>query len=133
MTTTTALRSSRVFSTAAMTGIAYVALSIPRLVCVEVVKCLLAARWCGSCVTVSRIIAVVYVSVEAMRAVKPGASPDENAATEPIRAIVTVGRTAIGGIVIIAIGTSGFRSYVDADLSRRSRAANEKQSNRKSE
>jgi hypothetical protein len=131
--TTTTLRSSRVFSTAAMTGIAYVALSIPRLVCVEVAKRLLAARWCGSSVSVSRIIAVVYMSVEAMRAVKPGASPDENAATEPIRAIVTVGRTAIGDIVIIAIGTSGFRSYVDADLSRCSRAANEKQSNRKSE
>jgi hypothetical protein len=126
MTTTAAtLRSGRVFATATMTRISYVALSIPRLVCVEVVKGLLATRRRWSGVAVPRIVAVVYVTVEAMRTVEPGASSDEDAATEPIRAIVAVGRTAIGRIVIIAIGTSGFRAYVHADLSRCSRATDE--------
>jgi hypothetical protein len=132
-TTATTLPSSRVFTTTLMTRIAYVALSIPCFVCVEVVERLLSARWCWSSVTVPRIIAVVYVSVKAMRAVKPGASPDEKAAAEPIRAIVAVGRASIGRIVIIAIGASGFLSYVDTDLSRCSWAANQKQSNSKRE
>jgi hypothetical protein len=106
--TTTMLRSSRMFSTAIMPGIAYVALSIASLVCVEVTKRLFPARWGWSSVTVPRIITVVNMAIEAMRPVKPRTSPDEQPATEPIRSIVAIRRTAIGRIVIIAIGTSGF-------------------------
>jgi hypothetical protein len=132
-TAATMLRSSRVFTASIMTRIAYVAPSISRLVCVEMAKRLFPARWCWSSITMPRIVVVVYVTVEAMRTVEPRTSPDEQSSTEPIRSIVAVGRTPIGGIVIIAIGTSRFRSNGDADLSRGSRAANERQSGSKSE
>jgi hypothetical protein len=127
MTTTTAatLRSSRVFTTAFMTRITYVALSIPCLVCVEVAERLFPARWCWPSVTMPRIVAIVHVAVEATRTVEPGTGSDEQATTEPIRAIVAVGRTAIGSIVVIAIGTSRFCSYVDTNLSRCSRTTDE--------
>jgi hypothetical protein len=126
MTTAAAtLCSSRVFTTTIMTRITYVAPSIPCLVCVEVAERLFPSRWCRPRVTVARIVAIVHVTIEAVRTVEPGASPDKQPTIEPIRSIVSVRGTAVGSIVIIAIRTSGFRSYVDADLSRRSRTTDE--------
>jgi hypothetical protein len=117
MTATATLRPSGAFPATVMIGITHVTPSIPRLVCVEMVERLLTASGHWSPVTMSRIIAIIYMTIEAMRTVEPRTSSNEKAAIKPIRSIVAVRRTAIGRIVIIAIGTTRFRSYVDADLS----------------
>jgi len=48
---------------------------------------------------------------------KPRSSTDEHAAIEPFRAVVAVGNAAIGGVVIVTIGTIRGDPDIDADLS----------------
>src|ERR1700691_231047 len=69
----------------------------------------------GRCavVTVMRIEGVIYIALEVIRTMKPRASADEDAASEPFRAIVTVGNAAIGSVIIVAVGT--IRGYADFD------------------
>ena len=57
--------------------LADVALSITRLVAVEVVERGLSALRHGSPVTLTRVVAIVNVAVEASGSVEPGARPDE--------------------------------------------------------
>jgi hypothetical protein len=109
----------RVFSGPIMASVAYVALRVVRFVCVEVVERLRSALRHRSSVTVTRIIAVVDVAVKAARAVKPGASSNEQPANEPIRPIVAVGRTVIWGIVEVPIGAHRRDSNVNGNLGRR--------------
>jgi hypothetical protein len=118
--TTAAMGSGEgVFRGPIMARVAYVALPVPRLVCVEVVELLFPAPRHRSSVTVTRIIAVVDVAVKAVRAVKPGASSKEQPANEPIRPIVAVGRTVIWGIVEVPIGADRRHSNVNGNLGRR--------------
>ena len=105
-----------VFGAPIMASVAYVTLPIPRLVCVEVVERRFTAPRQRSNVTVMRIIAVVDVAVEAMRAVKPGASAKKHPANEPVGPIVAVGSTVIGSIVEVPVGTHGGDSNVDGNL-----------------
>ena len=83
------------FAGARMGSVAYVALRIMRLVCLEVVEGLCPARGQRSMVTVTRIIAVVDVAIKAVGAVEPGTGSDEHPAHKPIRPIVAVGRAVI--------------------------------------
>jgi hypothetical protein len=108
-----------VFAATIMARVAYVTLPIPRLVCVEVVELLLPASWQRSNVTVMRVIAVIDVAVEAVRAVKPRAGADKQPAGEPIGAVVTVGSAVIGRIVEVPVGAYWRHSDVDGDLRRR--------------
>jgi len=78
------------FAAPIMTGIAYVALSVPRLVCLEMVERPRPALRVGSAVAVARIVAVVDMAIKPTAAVIPGASPDEYAPKEPIRPIVAI-------------------------------------------
>jgi hypothetical protein len=105
-----------VFAAAIMARVAYVTSSIPRLVGVEVVELLLPAPWQRSNVTVMGIIAVVDVAVEAVRAVKPGASANKYATGKPIGAVVAVGSAVIRGIVEVPIGAHRRDANVDGDL-----------------
>jgi hypothetical protein len=117
-TVTTALRSGAAFAAAVMSGIAYVAAPVPRLIRMEVVERLLAALRHGTSVTMTRIIAVVDMAVKAARSVEPGARSNEHSAKEPIRPIIPVRRTTIGSIVVVSVGTDGRSSNVDGDLCR---------------
>jgi hypothetical protein len=108
-----------VFGAPIMARVAYVALPVPRLVCVEVVELLRPALRDRSGVSVMRIIAVVDVAIKAVMAVKPGTSSNEQPASEPIRPIVAVGRTVIWGIVEVAVGAHRRHSNVNGNLSRR--------------
>jgi hypothetical protein len=121
MRTTTPISGESVFGAPFMATVAYMALSIPRFVCVEVVEPLLAMSRQGSSVTVMRIVAVVYMAVKAVRSVEPGTCSEKHAANKPIRPIVAVGSTVIGRIVEISIRADGGWSYVyaDANLGRR--------------
>src|SRR5271156_3132438 len=115
----TPLGSSAVFTGPVMTGVAYVALAIPRLVRVELVERLISACGHRSGVTMTRIIAVVDVAIEAARTVIPRTRSYEHAATEPIWPIVSVGRTTIGRIVVVPVGTYRRGSNANGNLGRR--------------
>jgi hypothetical protein len=104
-----------VFIRRVVTGVAYMALSIPRLVPVEVVERLRTALRQRSMVTVARIKAVVHVAKKAVGAVKPGASPDKHPANKPIGPIVAVGSTVVRLIVEVPIRAHGGRPNVHGD------------------
>jgi hypothetical protein len=117
--TTAPTSGQAVFGATIMASIAYVTLPIARLVCVEVVERRLSAPRQRSNVTVMRIIAVVDVAVEAVRAVKPRAGANKHAASEPIGTIVSIRSTVVGSIVEVPIGAHGGHSNVDGNLGRR--------------
>lgn len=107
-----------------MASIAYVASSISRLVGLEVVKALRPTFWQRSNVTVMRIKSVVDMAVEAVMAVKPGASSNKHSPQKPIGPVITVRSTVIGGIVVVAVRAHGSRSdvYTDGNLGLRRRS-----------
>jgi hypothetical protein len=121
-TLTTGMASAResrgVFAASLMAGIAGVAMLINRRVRVEVVERLLAPYRKWSVVAVARIVSVVDMAIKSVRAVEPGASPDEHPTGKPVRPVVTIGCTFIGSIVEIAIGTNRWRSNADGYLRR---------------
>jgi hypothetical protein len=118
MTAAVALKSGGVFPARIVARVAYVALPIPRLVPVEVVERLLPALRHRPFVTVTRIVAVINVAVEAMMAMEPGPGSDEHPANEPIRSIVAIRSTGIRSIVKVPIRAHRRHSNVDGDLSR---------------
>jgi hypothetical protein len=77
----------------------------------------LADLWRWALIAVIRMKAVIYVTPEIVRAVKPRASANEYTAGEPLRAVVAVGRAAIWCGVIVTIGTVRGDAD-DTDLSR---------------
>lgn len=78
-----------------VTGIACMALSIPRFVAMEVIESPFPALGKRPRISMMRIVTVVYMAVEAMRTMEPRTSSDENSAHEPIRSVVAIGRTVI--------------------------------------
>jgi len=121
-TATTGMSSAResrgVFAARVMAGIAYMAMPVLRLVAMEMVERLLALSRKWSVVAVARIVSVVDMAIKSVRAVEPGASPDEQPTDKPIRPIVTIRRTLIGSIVEIAIGTNRWCPNADGYLRR---------------
>jgi hypothetical protein len=101
-----------------MAGVAYMALSIPRLVPVEVVERLRTALRQRSMVTLARVVAVVDVAVKAASAVKPGAGSKKHPANKPIGPIVAIGSTVVGLIVEVPIRARGRHSDADGNLRR---------------
>jgi hypothetical protein len=112
---TTSISGEGVFAPRFMAGIADIASPIPRLVSLEVVEALRPVLGQRSSVPVMRIIAVVDVTIEAARAVKPGTGTKEYPANKPIGPIVAVRSTVIWGIVEVPVRTHGGYPYVYAD------------------
>jgi hypothetical protein len=110
------LSSGAVFAAPVMAGVTYMALRVPRLVCMELVERLLPTCRQRAAISVTRIVAVVHVAVKIAMSVKPGACADERPATEPIRPIISVGSTAIRSVVIVAIGACRLNSDIDTNL-----------------
>jgi hypothetical protein len=79
-----------------------------------------AAHRKGSAIAEVRIIVVVDVAMESDWAMEPGAGTEEDAAGEPLRAVVAEGGALVGRVVEVAVGASGLSSDmdVDADLGR---------------
>jgi hypothetical protein len=109
-------RAGAVFPASVVAGVAYVAPPVARLICVEVIEVPFAARRQRSGVTVTRIVAVIDVAVEAMRTVKPGTCSYEETAVEPIRSVIAVWRAVIGRKFVVPVRASRFRSDVNGDL-----------------
>lgn len=74
--------------------------------------CLLATLGPWSAIPVVWMKTIVDVPAEAVSAVKPGASAQEDAAVKPLRPVVTIGSALIRRGVIVSV--RAFRS--DADL-----------------
>jgi len=104
-----------VFSLPFVASLAYVASSISRLVCLEVVEALRPAPRQGSNVTVMRIKAVVDMAEKAVRSVKPRTSSKKNPANKPVGPVIPVRSTVIWGIVEVPVRAQGSRSDVYAD------------------
>jgi hypothetical protein len=101
------------FPTAIVASSADVALPIPRLIRMEMVKRLGATFRQRAVVAIMGIVAVVDVSVEAVWAVKPWTGADKDSAHKPVRPIVAVGSTIIRGVVKIPVRT--YRRYSNAN------------------
>jgi hypothetical protein len=114
---TAALVSGAVFVGRLVAGIAYVALWVVGFITVEVVEGLFVSLGHWTCVSVSRIVAVVDVAVEAAVAVVPGTGTDEDSAGEPVGTIVAVRSTGVWGVVKVPVGAYGCGSDADGDLS----------------
>jgi hypothetical protein len=107
-----------VFAAAVMTGGSNVPKAISGFVGVKVGERTFPSIGNGARITVVRIKAIVYVSVEAARSTKPWSHSNKSAANEPVGTVIPVGGTAVRGIVKVAIGT--VRGQIDAsgDLGR---------------
>jgi hypothetical protein len=112
-------KAGSVFAATIMAGIAYDSMRIMRLVGVEMVERRFPVRWIWAMVAVTRIVAIVDMPIKPARAVKPGSSPDEHPAHEPIWPIVPIGCTVIGREVKVAIGADRRHPDVDGYLRRR--------------
>jgi hypothetical protein len=117
-----------VFMPRFVTSVAYVALPIPCLVSVEVVKLLFSAPWQRSMVPVTRIVAVVDMAVKAGMAVKPGPSSDKDPTQKPIGSVVAVRCAVIGSVVEVPVRANRGNPNADCDLgSRRHRRSRTEQ------
>ena len=85
------LDSGHVFAAGFVASVAYMALTVPRFISLEVVEWPRAAFGHGSGVAMVWVVAVVDVAVEAVRAMEPRTGSDEESACEPVWAVVTVG------------------------------------------
>ncbi len=112
----TAVSRQRVLTLRFMASVAYVASPVSRLISLKVVEALRSALRRRSSVTVMRIKPVIDMSVKAVRAVKPRACSKKHPANKPIRPVVAVRSTVIGGIVEVSVRTPGSRSDVYANL-----------------
>jgi hypothetical protein len=111
----------------AMASAACVASPITHLVSVEVIEGLVSAGRSWTNIAVMWIEAVINVALEVVGAVEPRAGSHENAAAEPLGPVVPVWRAVVRGHIVVTIGTNGFCSDVDGDLSG-CRAGNAQQS-----
>jgi hypothetical protein len=76
-----------------------------------------AAGWHRAVVAGVDVEVVVDVAAEVLRAVEPGAGPDEDAAGEPLRTVVAMRSAGVGRVIVIAVGAHGGRSDAYGDLS----------------
>jgi hypothetical protein len=67
---------------------------------------------------VVRIVAVINVTVEAVRPMKPGPGADENSASEPIRTVVPIGGAVIGRVIEVPVWAYWRRPNLNDYLSR---------------
>ena len=114
--TATAVSGKCVFAAGIVGSLAYVAASVTRFIGLEVIKASRTAFRERTVVAVARVEAIVHMAVEAVMAVEPGASTDEDSADEPIRAVVAVRRAVIRSIVEVSVWALWSDADVDSNL-----------------
>jgi hypothetical protein len=72
-------------------------------------------------VAVFRMEVVVDVAAEVVGTVEPGTGSDEDATSEPLRAIVTIGSAVVGRNIVVAVGTDWRYANPDGNLGLRLR------------
>jgi hypothetical protein len=111
-----ALDSGLMLSGCRMVGGADVSLAIAGFVGLEVIEGLGATFRQRPVVAVMWIVTVVDVAVVAVMTVVPGPGSDEDAADEPVGAVVAIGRTVVGRVIEVAIGADRCDPDADCDL-----------------
>jgi hypothetical protein len=108
----------RMLSSGRVSRVAYMTLAVARLIGLKVVERNGAAFRHRTVVAVVWVVAVIYVAVEAVRAMEPWAGTDEDTTGEPVRAVVAIGGAVVGRIVVVAIRADWGRAevYTDGDL-----------------
>ncbi len=130
---TAALEPAPGFVRGTMRGGAYIASAIARFISLEVIEGAVAPLRHRPRITVVRIVTVVDVSVEAASAVKPRPRADEEAAVEPVRSVVAIGRAAIRSVIEIAIRAFGRDANSDGYLAGRNSCAERQHKQRRPE
>lgn len=67
-------------------------------------------------ISVAVVVTMIDVPIEMLGSMEPGTSADEDAAGEPLRAIVAVRSAVVWWHLIVSIGTNRSRTYADTDL-----------------
>jgi hypothetical protein len=116
MTATAAVNSGAVLPAAFMSRVPDVALPVTSFVCLEMVEGAISVSRKRASVTMTRVETIVDVAKEAMRPVEPGSCTEKDPADEPIRPIVAVGGTVIGGVIEVTVGARGGCSNADNNL-----------------
>ena len=123
MTTTASISREGMLIARIVTGGAYVALSIPRLVAMEVVEGFLPATRQRPVITVMRVVAVINMAEEPTRTVEPGSSSEKHSADKPVRPVISVRSARVRIVAVVAIIADRSRShiaranaYADTDL-----------------
>ena len=114
-----------VFMPGIVTGIAHVALPVPCFVSMEVVEWLGTMFGQRSVVTMTRIVAVVDMTVKARMAMKPWPGSDKDTTQKPIGAVVAVRCAVIGSVIEVTIGAHRRGPNADRDLGTRRRCGTE--------
>jgi hypothetical protein len=78
----------------------------------------LADFWHWALVAVIGMETVVHMAAELVMTVKPRAGADEDAASKPLRTVVTGRGTSIRSNVIVTVRAYGLYSHADGNLSR---------------
>ncbi len=108
-------------SAAAMMFVLGVSTSIAGLIPSKISGCWaavgsLSAVWHLAVIAVVRIKTIVYMTMKVAIPMKPRASSDKTSAIEPLRPVISIGRTTIWPVIEIAIRTSWLRADVDGNL-----------------
>ena len=77
----------------------------------------IATGWPWAVIAVLRMEAVIYVSTEVGWAMKPRASPNEDATRKPFRVIVAVGGALVRRDIVVSVRTHRRNSDLDVYLS----------------
>ena len=98
-----------------VTGLAYVTLSIPRLIAMEVVEGLLSMNRHRPMITIMRVVAVINMAVEPTMTVEPRSSSDKHSVEKPVRPVISVRRAVVRSVVEVPIRAYGGWPYIYAN------------------
>jgi hypothetical protein len=110
-------KSAGMFTASIMSGIANMAIAVPRLIGMKMVESTLIPLRHWTVIPIVRIEAVVDVAIESTRPMEPWSSPKKRSANKPIGPIVTVRRAIIRRVIEIAIRTYRRNANADRNLS----------------
>jgi hypothetical protein len=69
-------------------------------------------------IAVAWIEAIIDIAVEASWTTEPRACSEENAIVKPLRAVIAIRSTVVGGVIKIAVGTDRRWTDIDAKIQR---------------
>lgn len=83
-----------------------------------------------SVVAMAIVEVMVHMTVEVIWPVKPWSCSDEDAAIEPLGAVVSVRSAIVRRLLVVTVGADGWSAYLHRNLSRRFGTGGEQQASR---
>jgi hypothetical protein len=116
MTSAAVVARKGVFAAGFMRSVSYVALSITRLIALEVIELTRSPLREGSAVAIVWVVPVVYVPVESALTVEPWSRAEKYSPHKPIGAVIAVGRAFIRRVVEITVWANRGNSDTNRNL-----------------